>query len=143
LYKIVKPIATGAIKKQIAKAIEGAIRTGLEYVDEQLGEFYLYPNVCIHLMPTFIVATRDRMNDAQATGEKSRTEVLKEMFERKKDEASSKASKTDSQFKIVSKRDSVLIPNAGHESGWINKQADREAAVKEGEGWKSKAFTIV
>ncbi|CAE6470084.1 unnamed protein product [Rhizoctonia solani] len=125
LYKIVKPIATGAIKKQIAKAIEGAIRTSLEYVDEQL------------------VATRDRMNDAQATGEKSRTEVLKEMFERKKDEASSKASKTDSQFKIVSKRDSVLIPNAGHESGWINKQADREASAKEGEGWKSKAFTIV
>ncbi|QRW17273.1 hypothetical protein RhiXN_05275 [Rhizoctonia solani] len=72
LYKIVKPIATGAIKKQIAKAIEGAIRTSLEYVDEQL------------------VATRDRMNDAQATGEKSRTEVLKEMFERKKDEASSR-----------------------------------------------------
>ncbi|KAJ1306987.1 hypothetical protein OPQ81_007967 [Rhizoctonia solani] len=95
------------------------------YVDEQL------------------VATRDRMNDAQATGEKSRTEVLKEMFERKRDEASSKASKTDAQFKIVSKRDSVLIPNAGHESGWINKQADREASAREGEGWKSKAFTIV
>ncbi|CAE6364948.1 unnamed protein product [Rhizoctonia solani] len=125
LYKILKPLATGLVKKQIAKAIEDAIRTGLEYVDEQL------------------VATRDRMNDAQATGDRSRTEVLKEMFERKKDEASSKASKTDSQFKIVSKRDSVLIPNAGHESGWINKQADREAAARDGEGWKSKAFTIV
>ncbi|CUA74610.1 putative protein C32A11,02c [Schizosaccharomyces pombe 972h-] [Rhizoctonia solani] len=125
LYKILKPLATGLIKKQIAKAIEGAIRTGLEYVDEQL------------------VATRDRMNDAQATGEKSRTEVLKEMFERKKDEASSKTSKADSQFRIVSKRDSVLIPNAGHESGWINKQADREAAINDGQGWKSKAFTIV
>ncbi|KAH7327708.1 hypothetical protein B0J17DRAFT_680633 [Rhizoctonia solani] len=125
LYKIVKPLATGLIKKQIAKAIEDAIRTGLEYIDEQL------------------VATRDRMNDAQSTGEKSRTEVLKEMFERKKDEASSKASKTDAQFKLVSKRDSVLIPNAGHESGWINKQADRESAAREGEGWKSKAFTIV
>ncbi|CAE7147721.1 unnamed protein product [Rhizoctonia solani] len=125
LYKIVKPLATGLIKKQIAKAIESSIRTGLEYVDQQL------------------VATRDRMNDAQATGEKSRTEVLKEMFERKKDEASSKTSKADSQFRIVSKRDSVLIPEAGHESGWINKQADREAAINDGEGWKSKAFTVV
>ncbi|KAF8749124.1 hypothetical protein RHS01_10322 [Rhizoctonia solani] len=120
LYKIVKPIATGAIKKQIAKAIEGAIRTSLEYVDEQL------------------VATRDRMNDAQATGEKSRTEVLKEMFERKKDEASSKASKTDSQFKIVSKRDSVLIPNAGHESGWINKQADARLLQKRAKAGRAR-----
>ncbi|QRV89055.1 hypothetical protein RhiJN_17073 [Ceratobasidium sp. AG-Ba] len=125
LYKILKPLATGLVKKQIAKAIEDAIRTGLEYVDEQL------------------VATRDRMNEAQATGEKSRTDVLKEMFERKKDEASTKASKTDSQFKIVSKRDSILIPEAGHEGGWINKQADREAAAKDGQGWKSKAFSIV
>jgi len=125
LYKMLKPLATGLVKKQIAKAIEDAIRTGLEYVDEQL------------------VATRDRMNDAQATGDKSRTEVLKEMFERKKDEASMKTAKTDAQFKLVSKRDSVLIPDAGHESGWINKQADREAAAKTGEGWKSKAFSIV
>ena len=90
-----------------------------------------------------LVATRDRMNDAQATGDKSRTEVLKEMFERKKDEASIKTAKTDAQFKLVSKRDSVLIPDAGHESGWINKQADREAAAKTGEGWKSKAFSII
>lgn len=102
-----------------------------------------YVRVCAFLIYWLVVATRDRMNAAQATGEKSRTEVLKEMFERKKDEASVKANKTDSQFKIVSKRDSLLIPNAGHESGWINKQADREAAAREGEGWKSKAFTIV
>ncbi|CAE7204228.1 unnamed protein product [Rhizoctonia solani] len=108
-------------QEQIAKAIESSIRTGLEYVDQQL------------------IATHDRMNDARATGEKSRTEV----FERKKDEASSKTSKTDSQFRIVSKRDSVLIPEAGHESGWINKQADREAAINDGEGWKGNVFTVV
>jgi hypothetical protein len=36
---MLKPLATGLVKKQIAKAIEDAIRTGLEYVDEQLGTF--------------------------------------------------------------------------------------------------------
>ncbi|CAE7210603.1 unnamed protein product [Rhizoctonia solani] len=120
-YKIVKPLATDLIKKQIARGIESSIRTGLEHVDQQL------------------VATRDRMNDAQATGEKSRTE----MFKGKKDEASFNASKNDSQFRIVPKRNSVLIPEAGHESGWTNKQADREAAINDGESWKSKAFTVV
>lgn len=65
------------------------------------------------------------------------------MFERKQDEVASKKSKTDSQFKIVAKRDSVLIPNAGHESGLIHKQAEREAAAQEGETWHSKAFSIV
>lgn len=36
LYKTLKPLATGLVKKQISKAISAAVRTGLEYLDEQL-----------------------------------------------------------------------------------------------------------
>jgi hypothetical protein len=68
------------------------------------------------------------------------------MFERKQNEAQGKksdaepiAAKRGSHFKVVAKRDSVLIPDAGHEAGWINKQAEREAAAGEGQTWHSKA----
>ncbi|KAG8928965.1 hypothetical protein FRC02_006163 [Tulasnella sp. 418] len=125
LYKTLKPLATGLVKKQIAKAITDAITTGFEYVDEQL------------------VQVRDRMAEAKDSDDKSRSQVLKEMFERKQEEVASKKGKTDSQFKIVAKRDSVLIPNAGHESGLINRQAERASAAQEGEGWRSKAFSII
>jgi len=125
LYKTLRPLATGLVKKQISKAITDAITTGFEYVDEQL------------------VQVRDRMAEAQGNENMSRKDVLKDMFERKQDEAASKKSKSNSQFKVVAKRDSVLLPNTGHEAGWINKQAEREAAAQEGEGWHSKAFSII
>jgi len=85
------------------------------------------------------------MAEASADDNTSRTQVLKNMFERKQDEAASKKEsikKSDAQFKIVAKRDSVILPQ-GHESGWINKQAERETAANQGEGWKSKAFSII
>lgn len=41
----------------------------------------------------------------------------------------------------MAKRDSVLIPH-GHESGWVHKQAEKEAAAKSGEGWKSPAYVL-
>lgn len=129
LYKTLKPLATGLVKKQISKAITDAITTGFEYIDEQL------------------VQVRDHMDEAKGNDELSRKDAIKSLFERKQEEvASGKGSvhhKSGSQFKIVSKRDSTIIPNAGHESGWINKQAEREAAVGEGETWHSKAFSIV
>lgn len=38
LYKVIAPLAQGLIKKTIGLAVEQAIKTGLEYVDEQLVE---------------------------------------------------------------------------------------------------------
>ena len=61
LYNAVRPLATGLVKKQLQKAIEGAVRTGLEYVDGQL------------------VGVRDRMREAKASEDKSRTQVLQEV----------------------------------------------------------------
>lgn len=61
LYKVVKPLATGLVKKQIQKAFAGAITTGLEYVDGQL------------------VGVRDRLAEAKVTEGDSRTKALQEV----------------------------------------------------------------
>ena len=58
LYKTLRPLATGLIKRQIQKAIKDALITGFEYIDGQL------------------VAVRDRMESAQATEGVSRTDIL-------------------------------------------------------------------
>lgn len=60
LYKTLKPLATGLIKRQIQKAMQDAITTGLEYVDGQL------------------VAVRDRMESAK-TEEEGRGQALKDV----------------------------------------------------------------
>jgi len=131
LYKTLKPLATGLVKKQISKAIEDAVRTGLEFVDEQLA------------------SVRDRMEEARKSDDVGTFKALSELFDRKIDDAAStaaskkeKAAQNNAQFKLVTKRNSVIIPE-GHESGWINKQAERESVAKTGDGWKSPAFDIV
>ena len=47
------------------------------------------------------------------------------------------------QFKVVAKLDSALLPEAGHKSGWVNKQQDRADAAVKGRDWRSEAFKIV
>lgn len=61
LYKTLKPLATGLVKKQIQKAIRDAITTGMEYVDGQL------------------VGVRDRYAAAKATEGASRAQVLQDV----------------------------------------------------------------
>lgn len=124
LYKTLRPLATGLVKKQLQKAIEGAVRTALEYIDGQL------------------VGVRDRMSEAKATEDKSRTQVLQEMFQRKKDEAESvkeKKEERNAQFKVVSKRDSAIMPDKGHPSGWVNRTQERSEKAEVGKEWRSEA----
>ena len=61
LYKTLRPLATGLVKKQLQKAIADAVTTGLEYVDGQL------------------VGVRDRMAEAKASEDKTRTQALQEV----------------------------------------------------------------
>lgn len=61
MYKTLRPLATGLIKKQIEKAVRDALTTGLEYCDGQL------------------VAVRDKMETAKQTEGHKRTDVLKEV----------------------------------------------------------------
>jgi len=132
LYKTLKPLATGLVKKQIRKAIEDSVRTGLEYVDGQL------------------VGVRDRMAEARSEEERggetvTKMQILQEMFQKKKGEASSTASTKprESHFKVVAKRDSLLLPETGHPAGWVTRAAEREELAHKGDNWKSEAFDVV
>ncbi|EJD40905.1 hypothetical protein AURDEDRAFT_153456 [Auricularia subglabra TFB-10046 SS5] len=129
LYKTLRPLATGLIKKQIAKAIGDGIRTGLEVVDAHL------------------VKVREQMAQAGESDTASRTEVLKQLFTKKTEDAESKVSsvksKRESKFKIVPRRESMLLPDQGHESGWSRIQYEKEELAKQGDGWRSNAFSIV
>lgn len=130
LYKTLRPIATVLIKRQIQKAVADAIKTGLEYVDGQL------------------VSVRDRVEEARASSDTSRTDVLRAAFQRKKDDAEEAGSvkgadHRKSQFKVVAKRDSAILPQHGHESGWATKAQERAEAAGTGENWHSDAFAIV
>ncbi|KNZ77287.1 hypothetical protein J132_05945 [Termitomyces sp. J132] len=110
LYKTLRPLATGLVKRQIQKAMQDAITTGLEYVDGQL------------------VAVRDRMESAKTEGE-GRGQALKDLFKSKKDEGASSITPSTtgshSQFKVVAdKRQSILV-NEGHPAGWVNRTQEK------------------
>jgi len=128
LYKTLRPLATVLIKRQIQKAVADAIKTGLEYVDGQL------------------VSVRDRVDEARASSDSSRTDVLRAAFQRKKEDTeepvSVKGADRKSQFKVVAKRDSAILPQHGHSSGWATKAQERAEAAGTGKSWHSDAFTI-
>jgi len=120
LYKTLRPLATGLIKRQIQKAIKDALVTGFEYIDGQL------------------VAVRDRMESAQATED---VEILKDLFTRKK-EPSLKSGEHKSQFKIVANKRESLLSNAGSPAGWVNRTTEKEELATQGSEWRSDAFNI-
>ncbi|KAH9984085.1 hypothetical protein BJV74DRAFT_848879 [Russula compacta] len=128
LYKTLRPLATGLIKKQIQKVVTDAITTGMEYVDGQL------------------VAVRDRVSEARASSDSSSTDVLRAVFQGRKedgDESISSRNERKSQFKVVAKRNSAILPEHGHPSGWATKAQERAEAATAGESWHSNAFTII
>jgi len=73
LFNSLRPLATGLVKKQIQKALQDVITTGLEYVDGQL------------------VGVGERMNQAKASDETR----LRDLLEHKKSEAASVKSNKD------------------------------------------------
>ncbi|KAH8916527.1 hypothetical protein BT69DRAFT_767547 [Atractiella rhizophila] len=121
LYALARPLATGLIKKQIAKAIEDAIKQGLVQLDAQL------------------VDMKERM-EATEGGKK---EAFNQLFA-KKDDAKTKVeekttSSKESTFKLVSKRDSKIID-------WASKDSMVDRAMEKGEikgdRWKSPTFDV-
>ncbi|KAF7967775.1 hypothetical protein HWV62_33189 [Athelia sp. TMB] len=118
LYKTLKPLAPGLVKKQIQKAIRDAITTGMEYVDEQLF------GVC------------DRYAAAKATEGTSRAQVPQDTFAQKKDDVLTTASQAQakaSQFKVVHNKRNSILSNSGHPAGWVNRTTEREDAAVKGQ----------
>jgi hypothetical protein len=128
LYKTLKPLATGLIKKQIQRAISDAITTGFEYIDGQL------------------IGVRDRMAEAKVADDTNRMQVLQQLFQSKKTEAEAKAQKVDQKtgkFQVVTDREHLLLPDHGHPGGYINRTNERAEAAKTGSDWHSDAFSII
>lgn len=61
LYKTLKPLAMGLVKRQIKRAVEDGVRTMLEYVDGQL------------------VGVQNRMEEAKHSDETTRIQALQEV----------------------------------------------------------------
>ncbi|KAI9510806.1 hypothetical protein F5148DRAFT_1176664 [Russula earlei] len=129
LYKTLRPLATALVKKQIQKAVSDAITTGMEYVDGQL------------------VAVRDRVNNARSSPDGSSMDVLRAAFQSRNEDGeeavSAKNVERRSMFKVVAKRNSAILPELGHPSGWATKAQERAEAARIGESWHSNAFTII
>ncbi|KAH9474282.1 hypothetical protein JR316_0013445 [Psilocybe cubensis] len=131
LYKTLRPLATGLIKKQVQRAVADALRTGLEYLDGRL------------------VVVRDRMEDIKGEEGEGRVDVLKDLFARKKDEAASltssaKERESASQFKIVADKRNSILADQGNPAGWVNRAEERKEMVGKGvDGWRSDAFHVV
>ena len=123
LYKMLGPLATGLVKKQLQKAISNAIQTGFEYIDGQL------------------VGVRDQMAEAKASEDKGRRDVLREQFlQRKKEAEAAKAKKEErgAQFKVVTQPSEKMIQE-GHPSGWVNRTQERVETANKGREWRSEA----
>lgn len=131
LYKFIKGIATGVIKKAIAAAVEKAIRTGLEFADEQL------------------VEVRNTVNEAKQSDETTRKQALQDMYKRKKAAAAeAKAEKVDEkkgEFKIITDRDQQMLPDMSQDpkKSIAARIWKTEDIAKSGQNWHSPAFTLV
>ncbi|KAK0200612.1 hypothetical protein DFS33DRAFT_1387828 [Desarmillaria ectypa] len=121
LYKTIKPFVLPIVRKQIEKVVGDAIRTGLEYVDGVLVD----------------------VRQEQEQDGKGKMDAIQEVFKKKKDEARSTVSTSTSQFKVVANKRDSMLASEGDPAGWVNKTAEREKLVIQGEGWRSEAFDIV
>ncbi|KAG7087026.1 hypothetical protein E1B28_013005 [Marasmius oreades] len=139
LYKTLKPLMMGLVKKQIQKAAEGGIKSGLEWVSEEL------------------MAVKDRMEEAakraasdpESAGEEvGRFKALQEAFKRSPSLSSRDASvsTSHSQFKVVSNKRNSILGDAAHAGGWVSKVAEKEKLIEKSDSgggtWKSEVFDL-
>ncbi|TBU30300.1 hypothetical protein BD311DRAFT_236054 [Dichomitus squalens] len=124
LYKVLAPLATGLIKKQLQRVIGNAVRTALEYIDGQL------------------VSARDQMAEAKASEDKSRRDVLLQQLTQRKQQAE-KAQEKVGQFKIATRPGDEILPEVSHPEGWVNRAEQQAKTAQQGEEWRSEAYNVV
>ena len=88
------------------------------------------------------------MNDAQAS-DASTLEQIKSAFSAPHESASSAVSNTsskvqrrNSRFKVVTTRESSLLPSVGHPRGWANKVPTAAQDEQVDAPWKSLAYAF-
>jgi hypothetical protein len=80
------------------------------------------------------------MSNTKGNPEFSRMDALKEHISSAETASIiSSIVKPGGRFKIVPKRESMILPDVGYEKGWLKRQTDLVRAVGSGEGWKSSA----
>ncbi|GJJ13079.1 hypothetical protein Clacol_007329 [Clathrus columnatus] len=144
LYKFLRPLATGIVKRQVKNAIRDGIISALLLVNQQL------------------VRIRDKMSEARAKEENAtRIQALRDVmnfiFKKRfilaslsvpqilKQQTgkgvgiSPSPREREKHFNIMPKRDSLLLPNEGNPNGWICRQDFEERIASEGQEWRSPA----
>jgi len=127
LISVIRPLATGLIKKTIEKAIADGIRSGLEQVNAQLSDI------------------KERLEDASNRDDISRQDVIKDAFRRRKEDAEHKAKEADKKtgdFKISADRSSKILAWESKQS-IVGQQANRvENGPNTDNTWKSPKFDL-
>ncbi len=123
LYKLLAPLATSLIKRQLQRVIANAVRTALEYVDGQL------------------VSVRDQMAEAKASEDTSRHQVLREQLTHRKEKAQKQKEEGEAhhKFKMSARQGGELLPEVGHSGGWVKRVEKRAASARDGAEWRSEA----
>ncbi|GAA6063477.1 hypothetical protein JCM10212_006339 [Sporobolomyces blumeae] len=130
LINTLRPLATGLIKGAVTKAIEAAIRSGLEQVDMQLADI------------------RERLDDAKQQEGTSKIDSLKASFNQKKAEGERKKAKAEEnapsgRFSLTMEPDQKLVNWSARDSMVEKIASHQEGAKKSGaKEWESENFTL-
>ncbi|GAA5833009.1 hypothetical protein JCM3766R1_000397 [Sporobolomyces carnicolor] len=130
LINTLRPLATGLIKGALTKAIEAAIRSGLEQVDMQVADI------------------RERLDEAKAQEGTSKLDSLKASFNQKKAEAESKKAKAEDaapsgRFSLTLEPDQKLVNWSARDSMVEKIASHQDGAKKTGaKEWESENFTL-
>ena len=123
LYKMLAPLATSLVKRQLQRVIANSVRTALEYVDGQL------------------VSVRDQMAQAKASEDTSRRKMLMEQLTHRKKKVQKQKEEEEAhrRFKVSARPGGALMPEVSHPGGWVQRAQERKEGARVGEEWRSEA----
>ncbi|GAA5906426.1 uncharacterized protein JCM6883_004476 [Sporobolomyces salmoneus] len=130
LINTLRPLATGLIKTALTKAIEAAIRSGLEQADMQIADI------------------RERLDEAKSQEGTSKIDSLKASFNQKKAEGEQKKAKAEEhapsgRFSLTLEPDQKLVNWSARDSMVEKIGSHQDTAKNSGsKEWHSESFTL-